>query len=61
VFVNDLEEALAIGDRVVVMAERAVVGEATDLAEAGTTALGDTLSFCSAETPPCHSPPTLRP
>jgi simple sugar transport system ATP-binding protein len=61
VFVNDLEEALAIGDRVLVMAERAVVGVAADLAETGTTALGDTPSFCSAETPPCHRPPTLRP
>ena len=45
VFVNDLEEALAIGDRVVVMAERAVVGDAADLAEAGAPASGDSQSF----------------
>ncbi|MCJ2141817.1 sugar ABC transporter ATP-binding protein [Methylobacterium sp. E-066] len=32
VFVNDLEEALEVGDRVVVMADRAVVGDAADLA-----------------------------
>lgn len=61
VFVNDLEEALAVGDRVVVMAGRAAVGEAADLAEAGATASGDSQSFCPAETPPCHRPPTPRP
>ncbi|SFL39256.1 sugar ABC transporter ATP-binding protein [Methylobacterium pseudosasicola] len=32
VFVNDLEEALEVGDRVVVMADHAVVGDAADLA-----------------------------
>ncbi|MCJ2055080.1 sugar ABC transporter ATP-binding protein [Methylobacterium sp. J-048] len=36
VFVNDLEEALEVGDRVVVMADRAVVGDAGDLARIST-------------------------
>jgi simple sugar transport system ATP-binding protein len=57
VFVNDFEEALAVGDRVVSMAEHAVVEEAADFAEPGTAAAGDPHPLRPAEAPPCHRPP----
>lgn len=56
VFVNDIEEALAVGDRVVVMAEHAVVGEAADLARIDALLARGDAAPCPRSEPPCHRP-----